>query len=79
VPEPGAAERRCLRRSWAQLIRRIYEVDPLTCTECGGQMRSIAFLMDPVVVSTILDHLPTRPGRGRSPPDIRRALTAAAR
>jgi hypothetical protein len=33
APEPGAGERRRLRRSWAQLIHRIYEVDPLTCTE----------------------------------------------
>ena len=27
---PSAAERRRLRRAWAQMIRRIYEVDPLT-------------------------------------------------
>ena len=27
---PCAAERRRLRRAWAQMIRRIYEVDPLT-------------------------------------------------
>ncbi len=67
MPEPGAAERRRLRRSWAQLIRRIYEVDPLTCTECGGQMRIIAFLLDPGVVRKILDHLDARAGRGRAP------------
>ena len=28
---PSSAERRRLRRAWAQMIRRIYEVDPLTC------------------------------------------------
>ncbi len=28
---PSAAQRRRLRRLWAQLIRRVYEVDPLTC------------------------------------------------
>jgi hypothetical protein len=74
VPEPGAAERRRLRRSWAQLIRRIYEVDPLTCTKCGGEMRIVAFLLDPAVVRKILDHRATRPGRSRGPPG--RALTA---
>ncbi len=26
---------RALRRSWAQLIKRIYEVDPLVCPSCG--------------------------------------------
>jgi len=79
VHEPGAAQRRRLRRSWAQLIRRIYEVDPLTCTECGGEMRIIAFLLDPAVVRKILDHLATRPGRSRGPPGSHGALTATLR
>ena len=49
----------------AQLIRRIYEVDPLTCTECGGRMRIIAFLLDPPVIRKILDHLAERTDRTR--------------
>jgi hypothetical protein len=32
-----------LNKSWARLIQKIYEVDPLTCPECGGEMRIIAF------------------------------------
>jgi hypothetical protein len=68
APAPGAAERRRLRRSWAQLIRRIYEVDPLTCIECGGEMRILAFLLDPAVVRKILAHLAER--RGRAPPPV---------
>jgi hypothetical protein len=24
-------------RTWAQLIQKIYEVDPLTCSKCQGQ------------------------------------------
>ena len=28
---------------WAVLIARIYEVFPLVCPKCGGQMRLIAF------------------------------------
>jgi len=35
---------RALRRSWAQLIKRVYEVDPLVCPSCGGEMRIIAFI-----------------------------------
>ncbi|MGH2626948.1 MAG: hypothetical protein ACRDHY_09900, partial [Anaerolineales bacterium] len=36
-----AAEREALplreaQRRWAELLRRIYEVDPLTCPACGG-------------------------------------------
>ena len=30
-------------KSWARLIKKIYEVDPLICPKCGGNMRIIAF------------------------------------
>ncbi len=29
---------RRLRRQWAQMIRRIYEVDPLRCVHCGSEI-----------------------------------------
>ena len=53
---PSTAERRRLRRAWAQMIRRIYEVDPLTC-RCGAQMRILSFILDPRVVTKILRHI----------------------
>lgn len=60
---------RALRRSWAQLIKRIYEVDPLVCPSCGGEMKVIAFIIDPAVVDKILRYLRrTDNGRGRDPP-----------
>ena len=31
-----------LNRSWARLIQKIYEVDPLLCTRCGKKMKIIA-------------------------------------
>jgi hypothetical protein len=33
---PTKRQRRAARRRWAGLIRRIYEVDPLVCSHCGG-------------------------------------------
>ena len=30
-------------KSWARLIKKIYEMGPLTCPKCGGHMRIIAF------------------------------------
>jgi transposase len=24
-------------RGWAEMIRKVYEVDPMGCPECGGQ------------------------------------------
>src|SRR3990172_6675678 len=41
--------RRVLPRRWAQLIYRIYQVDPLTC-RCGAKMRIVAFITEPSVI-----------------------------
>ena len=68
-PEPEAA--RQARHRWAELLRRIFEVDPLACPRCGEQMRIVAFITEPKTIDHILDHLrrtaPTRP-RPRAPP-----------
>jgi hypothetical protein len=65
---PTNPERRALRRTWAALIRRIFEVDPLVCPHCGEAMRVIAFITEPKVVDKILRHLQTRATAGRDPP-----------
>ena len=44
------------RRSWARLIARIYEVDPLTCPRCGHELRVVAAITDPRVIDRILEH-----------------------
>ena len=44
-------------KSWARLIKKIYEVDPLLCPKCGGSMRIIAFIEDDKVIRKILDWL----------------------
>ncbi len=56
-PDPLSPSRAALRKRWAELLRRIYEVDPLSCPRCGGEMRIIAFLLDPPVIDAILRHL----------------------
>jgi hypothetical protein len=45
------------RRGWAEMIRKVYEVDPLVCPECGGRMKIIAFITDYAVVDRIINHL----------------------
>jgi hypothetical protein len=67
APEPGPVEAetvaeeslvsRAARVVWAMLLARIYEVFPLTCPKCGGEMRIIAFIDDPTEVKKILTHL----------------------
>jgi hypothetical protein len=63
-------EARALRRSWAEMIKRVYEINPLVCPECGSEMKIIAFIIDHSVVDKILRHLKRREeeGRGRGPP-----------
>lgn len=61
------------RYAWALLLARIYEVFPLQCPKCGGEMRIIAFIIEAHVVRKILTHLgePTSPPRmapARGPP-----------
>ncbi len=38
--------KKACRKTWAQLIYKIYEVDPLLCPKCGSRMKIIAFIQD---------------------------------
>jgi hypothetical protein len=53
----GLVRMQLLSPEWAEMIRKVYEVDPLLCPQCGGQMRVIAFLTDSAVVDRIINHL----------------------
>ena len=65
-----ARNSRALRRSWAQLIKRIYEVDPLVCPSCGSEMKVIAFITEHDLVDAILRHLERKERReARGPPN----------
>ena len=43
--------------SWVKWIRKIYETDPLTYSECGEPMRIIAFITDPLEVAKTFEHI----------------------
>jgi hypothetical protein len=58
-------------KSWARLIKKIYEVDPLLCPKCGGSMRIIAFIEDDKVIRKILDWLGIDEFRRDRPPPKR--------
>jgi hypothetical protein len=45
------------RKSWARLIQKIYEVDPLICPKCAGSMKIIAFIEQAEVIKKILQHV----------------------
>jgi len=69
---------RALRRSWAQLIKRVYEVDPLLCPKCGGEIRIIAFITDNDVVDAVLRHLVKAEARFPLGPPSAAAVPAAS-
>ena len=60
--------------TWAALMRRVFALDVLACPRCGGRLRVIATVQDPVVVRAILAHLglapsPDSPGPAPPQPD----------
>jgi hypothetical protein len=79
LPQPTQSEPVPTKRSpshylWAVLIARIYEVLPLLCPICGGQMRLIAFITHSADIGQILDHI----GVESEPPHITPAPRATA-
>jgi len=66
-PTLSPARKQALRRRWADLIRRVFELDPLLCP-CGGQLRVIAFITEPRVIRKILEHLKNKSNGNRVPP-----------
>jgi len=45
------------RYLWAELLRRVYLVDVLSCPHCKRTRRLLAFITDPLVIGRILQHL----------------------
>ena len=65
--------------TWAQRLKRVFNIDVETCRVCGGAAKVIACIEDPVVIKTILAHLekkaPLDSGLlipdSRAPPQVR--------
>jgi len=60
---------------WAKLIARIYEVLPLICPRCQGEMKIISFIEDKETIWKILTCLnepiePPRIAPARGPPEL---------
>ena len=56
--------------TWAMLIKRVYELDPLACPQCGGEMIVVAFIEPPQreVIEKNLKTLWSVAGVFRAPP-----------
>ena len=68
--------------TWAQRLKRVFTIDVETCRECGGAMKVIACIADPVVIKKILDHVkkkaktnePKSLPESRAPPGLQAGL-----
>ena len=60
-PEPNV-------RALARLLRKIYEVDPLTCPRCLAPMKVVAVIEQPKIIRQILQHLNLYESSQRAPP-----------
>ena len=52
-----APDKRKASSTWAALIKRVYLVDPLICSRCGGEMKIVAFILDTKEINKITKHL----------------------
>jgi hypothetical protein len=68
--DSGGAEEfaRRRRRSWARLIKKVYEADPLVCPRCSGPLKIISLIGDGAVIDKILRHLKLWDRPERPPP-----------
>jgi hypothetical protein len=57
-------------KKWRELIKKVWEVDPLICPDCGSEMKIIALIDDKETIETILRHLRLweNPAPPRPPP-----------
>ncbi len=59
-------------QTWAMLIKRVYEIDPMVCPQCGGEMNIVSFIDPPqeAVIEKILRHCGLwKASAPRGPPD----------
>jgi hypothetical protein len=60
--------------TWAERLKRVFEIDITVCPHCGGTLRFIADVTDPEVIRTILDYLKQR----APPPALPRQASSPA-
>jgi len=59
--------------SWARLIAKVFQVDPLVCRRCAGPLKAVAYITDSLAIRQILEHLDLSPPE-KPPPDIREVV-----
>jgi len=66
-----------LSKGWAEMIKKVYEIDPLICPQCGGTRRIVTFIEDHKVIDKIIKHLNLTFKAARPPPPHAQLSNAA--
>jgi ribosomal protein S27E len=74
--EDKTPEQRHKAMTWAQRLKRVFNIDVSICLKCGGEAKVIASIEDKVVIDKILQHLQTK-GILPSPPELLPAARAS--
>ena len=56
APGPEHTHGQAARMRWARLLKRVFHIDVERCA-CGGQLKILAAIEEPVVIVRILTHL----------------------
>jgi hypothetical protein len=64
--------RRC-SPTWARLIAKIFQADPLVCRRCAAPLKVVAYITGSLAIRQILAHLDLSPPE-KPPPDIREVV-----
>ncbi len=43
--------------AWVQRLKRVFNIDIETCSQCGGAVKVIACIEEPVLIKKILSHI----------------------
>lgn len=54
--------------TWAQRLKRVFNIDVQTCARCGGPVKVIACIEDQAVIDKILAHLRDKERKAPPPP-----------
>jgi hypothetical protein len=79
APEPSTPRRQ--RRQWAELMRRAFGYDLLSCPNCGAKMELLAVILERTAIRKVLSHLglPTELICSCHPHIVERAISTPSR
>ena len=59
---------------WRECIKKVWEVDPLTCPKCTSEMKIISFIYQRQVIRKILEHLKIYEEKKQRAPPLKKTL-----